>query len=224
MNPAGDPPREIVILGLAGGVASGKSTVARRFQELGAVLIEADRLAHEALEDETVKPAIIDRFGGDVLDESGHVSRPALARAAFDDESVKRFLESLIHPVVRARIEERIGEVEDEIRRGARQAKALIVLDVPLLFETPWAERCDHIVFIEAGEAQRAKRASEERGWSETEVARREKFQKPVNEKRERSDYRIDNTQTLDRTYLQVDALFRELTGSTSTGSLPPGR
>ncbi len=214
-------PDVLVLVGLVGGVASGKSTVARRLATHGAIVIDADRWAHEALEEETVRQAVRERFGASVFDESGRVIRSALARQVFSDEGGKAALEALIHPHVRTRIEGRLEELRSEVTAGRRAAPVMVVLDVPLLLETPWADRCDHIVFVETSAEQRSERAQRERGWSATEVAQREKFQKPVNAKRRRSDYVIDNSNSLERTDLQVDELYRELSGSTSRERLP---
>ena len=176
------------VIGVVGGVASGKSTVARLLEQWGAHRIDADRMAKEALERDDVRHALLKRFGADILDSDGRVIRAELARHVFDapDASANRtFLEELTHPIVRAAILE-------EIKRLEKRSVPAVVLDVPLLLEVGWGELCDEIVFVDAPDELRRRRA-EERGWDESTWRRREAAQWPVATKRAQATAVIDN-------------------------------
>ena len=176
------------IIGIVGGVASGKSTVARLLEQWGARRIDADRMAKEALERDDVRYALLKRFGTDILDSDGRVIRAELARRVFDapDASANRtFLEELTHPIVRAAILE-------EIERLEKRSVPAVVLDVPLLLEVGWGELCDEIVFVDTPDELRRRRA-EARGWDEPTWRRREAAQWPVAAKRAQATVVIDN-------------------------------
>ncbi|MDP6370080.1 MAG: dephospho-CoA kinase, partial [Planctomycetota bacterium] len=172
------------VLGLVGGIASGKSAVARFLAGEGGTVLDADVLAREALETPAVIQAITSAWGSDLLGENGLLSRPALARRVFDDPQARRWLEGLTHPAVRARI-----------RAGLEEARSLgrgpIVLDVPLLLESNSSEGlaalCDSLIFVASDPTHREARARQTRGWPAGEVARREATQLPLPEKRARA-------------------------------------
>ncbi|MDP6520383.1 MAG: dephospho-CoA kinase, partial [Planctomycetota bacterium] len=150
------------VLGLVGGIASGKSAVARFLAGEGGTVLDADVLAREALETPAVIQAITSAWGSDLLGENGLLSRPALARRVFDDPQARRWLEGLTHPAVRARI-----------RAGLEEARSLgrgpIVLDVPLLLESNSSEGlaalCDSLIFVASDPTHREARARQTRGW-----------------------------------------------------------
>ena len=161
-RPTLEPP-PLIVIGLTGGIASGKSYVAGRLAERGAVVLDADRHAQAALDEPRIRDAIVARWGEEVLDGAGRLDRQALASRVFGDavetEANRRFLEGLVHPFVRARLREELS--------AAREAGApAAVLDVPLLLEVGWAEECDAVIFVDTPTVQRAARAAE-RGWSE---------------------------------------------------------
>ena len=148
---------KVPLVGIAGGIASGKSFVAEQLERLGAAVVSADRWAHEVLKIEDVKNAVRERWGDAVFGADGQVDRPALARIVFapapDGPRELKWLEQLTHP--------RIGQlVRQEIAQlGQQGAAAAIVLDVPLMFESGWNKICDKIVFVEAPHEQRLARA-----------------------------------------------------------------
>jgi dephospho-CoA kinase len=174
----------MTILGLSGGVASGKSYVAGLLAERGAVVLDADRHAHAVLAEPDVVQSIVSRWGPAVLDEAGRVRRGEVARRVFGDGdgplAERRFLEGLVHPRVRQRLR---ADLDAALETGAPAA----VLDVPLLFESGWSAECDAVLFVDTPEHVRRERAAL-RGWSDEAFALRESAQMPVEEKRRRSD------------------------------------
>ena len=193
------------VVGMAGGVASGKSAVASLFGELGAKIIDADMLGHEALKDPDVKQALRERWGPEILDPRGEVDRGSVARIVFDDEAAREFLTDLVHPRIRQRIRARMD--------GWRQDPdaPLVVLDAPLVFEGELEEWCDLVVFVDAGRHVREGRARRRLGWDAAEMTRRESAQMSPDEKKRRSDVVIDNGGSLEQTRRQVKALFDRL-------------
>jgi dephospho-CoA kinase len=173
-------------IGLVGGVASGKSLVAKMLVDLGAGLLDADRAGHEVLaHDAEVRQAVVDRWGPSVLAADGSVDRAAVAARVFaagDDSAShqaageRKFLESLLHPRIR-------GLLEEETTQFAAQGYPAVVLDAPLLLEAGWGPLCDLILLVDADPNVRLARA-QERGWSAAELARRESAQWPVTRKR----------------------------------------
>lgn len=200
-----------MVLGVLGGIASGKSAVAALLAGGRGVVLDADRYAREALDSPDVLERLREAFGPSALGPDGHADRIFLAQRVFTDAEARRRLEGWIHPLVRERILSGLAAARE---RGAER----VVLDVPLLLENDaehgLARLCDHLVFVEASEATRAGRATS-RGWAEGEVARREAAQMPLEDKRRRAAYVIHNDGTPDETKIQVDRLLR---GLESTG------
>lgn len=170
----------MTILGLTGGIASGKSFAAGLLAERGAVVLDADRHAHAVLGEPAVLEAMVERWGQAILAEDGSIRRSEVARRVFGDSSEataeRRFLEGLVHPRVRQRLK---AELADAAQRGVQVA----VLDIPLLFEAGWADGCDAVLFVDTPLEIRQQRAAQ-RGWSAEELARREASQMAVDEKR----------------------------------------
>ena len=197
-----------LVLGVLGGIASGKSAVARLLVGPEGELIDADELAHRALEQPEVLARVRARFGADVLDSEGRPDRAAIARLAFQSADDRRALEGWIHPVVRVRIRELLGAARS---RGAPR----VVLDVPLLLENEadhgLASLCDELVFVHADEGERERRAMRERGWSPGEMARRESSQLPLTEKRARAHHLIENNGDLERLKAAVLSLLERM-------------
>lgn len=195
------------IIGLLGGVASGKSTVARLFAELGAGVLDADRAAHEALRQPEIEAALRARWGEAVFGADGRIDRGRVAALVFGDadESARErgFLEQLVHPVAARLIERQAAALAAEGRKAA-------VLDAPLLLEAGWDKLCEKLIFVDAPRAARCRRAIA-RGWSEKEFAARENAQQSLRRKRARADFVIDNSGAPEQTAAQVRALWRVL-------------
>lgn len=182
-------PRSLV-LGVLGGIASGKSAVARFLAGPDGVVVDADRIAREVLEQAEVRTALRAAFGADVAPGGAPVDRARLGEIVFADVVARRRLESLTHPRVRARVRALLEQ--------ARQSGApRIVLDVPLLLENDdqheLVRECDALVFVDADADAREARARALRGWAEGEVARRESAQMPLAAKRARAGHVLRN-------------------------------
>jgi dephospho-CoA kinase len=196
----------MIILGIAGGIGSGKSFVTQALERKhGAVGIYADGIAHELLESPAVIGELAERFGPGVLDDSGRIVRSRLATLVFgDDESHRanrKFLEGVLHPRVRSEIHRRLGD----LRRGGTR---LVVLDIPLLFESGWDQECDGVVFVDASEATRLARTAP-RGWDAAAHRQREAHQMPLEEKKKRSDWIVSNEGDSSFIERQVAGLLR---------------
>lgn len=189
------------IIGLAGGIGSGKSHVARLFEQFGCCRVDSDEMIRTAYTHPSVRRAVAGRFGEDVLDPSGAVDRRRLAAIVFNDPQQRRWLEELLHPIANAT---RV-EVMDQAARNPEIVA--YVWDSPLLFETRLNELCDTVVFVDADREDRLKRVTE-RGWDEAELARRENAQWPLDKKRALSDHCLSNAADAPATAETVRALL----------------
>jgi dephospho-CoA kinase len=195
----------VFVIALTGGIAAGKSTVARRFAEHGAVVIDADRLAREAVEPGTPGlAAIAERFGPGVIDGDGRLDRPALGAIVFADEEARLDLNGITHPAVAALLKERLAET------AQADPDAIVVYDVPLLAES--GGRRDglfrFVVVVEAPAEVRVQRLIELRGMAADEAARRVASQASDEERRALADVVIDTSGSLDETAQQTDAAW----------------
>jgi dephospho-CoA kinase len=158
-----------------GKIGAGKSTVARAMADLGAEVIDADRIAHDVLAEPEVVAAIAARYGAEVLDDAGRVRRPRLAERVFGPtpahDAALAELEAIVHPRVRGRIDERLAAIAAAAPAGVRP---LVVLDVPLLMQAGWDRRCDRLVRVDCDEAERRRRV-DLRGWPELQRQARER-------------------------------------------------
>ena len=203
-----------VVIGLAGGVGSGKTTVAQFFRRLGAKVISADDLAHQVLQEPKVLRKASKIWGADIIDqERRSVNRKRLANKVFTSHpdapmghqgGQLRRLEALIHPPV-------IREIRRQIASAQTGRGETYVVDAPLLFETHLDKLCDCVVFVQAPQKLRIKRASKARGWTAEELLRREHLQKTLKEKERKADYVVTNDKSLERTFRQVKKVWQEI-------------
>ncbi|CUR54098.1 Dephospho-CoA kinase [metagenome] len=192
-------------VGLTGGVASGKSTVSALLRELGAVVIDADQLARQVVEPGTAGLAsIVDAFGPAVVAADGSLDRAAMGTIVFADEGKRRLLESIIHPLVRARG----AELE-----AAAAAGALVVHDIPLLFETGQADRFDAVLVVDVPPEVQLDRMISLRGLSRAEADARLAAQASREQRRSIATYVVDNSGTLEDLRERVTEVFDDLTG-----------
>ncbi|NQX33751.1 dephospho-CoA kinase [Herbiconiux sp. VKM Ac-2851] len=204
------------VIALTGGIAAGKSTVARRFAEHGAVVIDADRLAREAVEPGTPGlAAIAERFGPGVIDGDGRLDRPALGAIVFADEEARLDLNGITHPAVAALLKERLAET------AQADPDAIVVYDVPLLAES--GGRRDglfrFVVVVEAPAEVRVQRLIELRGMAADEAERRVASQASDEERRALADIIIDTGGTLDETVQQTDAAWSRVRDAAARAS-----
>ena len=196
----------MIVVGLTGGVATGKSTVAKMFKQCGAVVIDADELARDV-----VKPgkpawhAIVNTFGKTVLNPDRTLNRQALGAIVFGNRVNLRRLERIIHP--------RVARQQAKLTRQAARndPKAVVIYDVPLLFEVGIDKRVDKIIVVTAGLETQIARLKKRNGLSRAEALRRIRSQMPLAKKIQRTDHVLDGT--LSRTSLrrQVGRLLKSL-------------
>ena len=191
----------MLMVGLTGGIGSGKSTVARLLADRGAVVVDADRIAREALEPGTPGlAAVVEEFGPGVLAADGSLDRAALAAIVFSDDSARRRLDALVHPLVRRRSAELIA---------AAPPDAVVVNDVPLLVETGQAASYDLVLVVEADPETRLARLVG-RGLGERDARDRMAAQATDDERRAAADVVLDNSGTPQELAEQVDRFWRE--------------
>jgi dephospho-CoA kinase len=196
------------VIGLTGGIAAGKTVVADRLAELGAVRIDADRLAREVVEPGT--PALAEiarRFGPAVIAADGSLDRPALGAVVFQDPDARRDLEAITHPAVRALSAARITAA------GEADPAAVVVYDIPLLVESGRVDEFDRIVVVHAPREERIRRLVELRGMSPEEAGRRIASQATDEERLVVADDVIDSGVSLASTLAQTDRLWANLSG-----------
>jgi dephospho-CoA kinase len=194
-----------MVIGLTGGIACGKSTVSRMLAERAARIIDADVIAREV-----VRPGkeawslIVERFGRDILLASNEIDRVKLGTIVFSDEQARLDLNAIVHPAVRQRMRELTQEAQEE-------GIALIVLDIPLLYESKLTHMVEKVVVVYCSPEQQLTRLMERNGFTEEEAKQRISAQMSVEEKKKRADYVIDNSGTLKETEAQVDELVETL-------------
>jgi dephospho-CoA kinase len=190
-------------VGLTGGVASGKSTVSRLLRELGAVVVDADVLAREVVLAGTPGLAsVVAEFGPEVLTPEGQLDRPAVARLVFADESARRRLEGIIHPLVRA--------AAAELAASAPPG-SVVVHDVPLLVETGQTGSYDAVIVVDAPADLQVDRMVRDRGMTHAEAEARIGAQASREERLAVATYVVDNTGTLDDLRQRVREVYDEL-------------
>ncbi len=194
-------------VGLTGNIGSGKSTVARLFTERGAAVIDADALAREATEDPGVLREIAALFGQDLVTD-GKLDRARLAAVVFADPKARTKLNTVIHPWVERRREAEVGVLEARL-----PAPAVILHDVPLLFEVGLDAEMAKTIVVDAPLTLRVARAAARSGLSPDEVRARDAAQLPLADKARRADFVIDNSRTPADLEPQVEAVWRALTG-----------
>ncbi len=195
------------VVGLLGGVASGKSLVARQLCELGAGALDGDAAGHEVLRWPEVEQRARARWGDGIFGADGHIHRPALAAIVFARTPQGRreleYLEQITHPQIATLLRR-------EIERLAAEGFSVAVLDAPVMLKAGWDRLCDRIVFVDVPDEVRRQRAKE-RGWSQEDFMAREAAQEPLQIKRDRADAVIDNSGSPAATRKQVERLWQSL-------------
>jgi dephospho-CoA kinase len=195
----------VLVVGLTGGIASGKSTVDRIFRESGIPVICADELAREAVQQGSPALEEIRRtFGDEFLDETGNLNRVAMAQLIFRDPRKRKVLESIVHPIVAERRRTLIEEFSG-------QGHLFVVVDVPLLYESAWKEHFDIIIVVYVPAAVQKLRLIERDKMTHAEASGRLDAQMNIEVKKELADVLIDNTSSLDHTREQVLKIIKQL-------------
>ncbi len=190
-----------LVIGLAGGIGSGKSAVAKMLGELGAVVSDSDAEAREALQRSDVRAKLVELWGPEILDGEGNVDRAMVAGIVFSLAEAREKLEQIVHPIVRR------ARLRKLVLARREQAPAMVI-DAPLLFEAGVDEECDFIIFVEAPLEARIRRVREGRGWDPEELHRREAAQMDLREKRQRADEVIVNDTDEQSLRNRVQSLF----------------
>ena len=199
-------PRPVLSVGLTGGIASGKSTVAGFLTELGAYLVDADAIAHELLAPRGhAVDAVVDRFGTDVLAEDGGIDREALGRLVFADPDARHALEAIVHPAVREEMTRLV-----EAYRQTEEGPPVAVVDAALLVETGRHRTLDRLIVLRCGRAVQLDRL-EKRGLTREDAEARLDAQAPLAEKLAVADYVIDTETDLDETRAQTERVWERI-------------
>jgi dephospho-CoA kinase len=197
----------LLVVGLTGGIGSGKSTVARMLEAKDATVIDTDAIAREVVEpDGPAYAAVVARFGRSIVGAGGRLDRARLAHVAFADPQARADLNSIVHPAVARVVDERVAAAR---AGGAR----VVVLEVPLLIEAGWDARVDSVVVVDCPEDVAVRRLVEGRAMDEADVRRRIAAQAPRADRLARADTVLDNSGPREELGKQVDAFWSRLCG-----------
>ena len=199
----------MVRVGLTGGIACGKTTVANMFEKMGARLVHADALAHQLYEPgQPVYTEVVKLFGPDIVKEDGSIDRARLAAAAFGQGRIEE-LNRIVHPAVIRRQEQLMNEIV------TREPNAVVIVEAALIFEAGVKARFSRVIVVTCSPEQKVSRFAQRTGMdlasARAEVERRSQAQLPDAEKIRRADYVIDNSGPLERTFQQAARIFAEL-------------
>ena len=193
------------IIGLVGGIGAGKSSVAAILAELGAVVIDSDRVGHAVLEEPDVRETLRTWWPQVGASAGGGVDRQALARIVFQAPAERERLERLLYPRIAQRRAQRVAEAL------ADPAVRAIVIDAPKLYEAGVDAECDRVLYVDTDRNHRLDRVTRSRGWSPEELIRRENQQDPLDSKKAKADYRIENNSDMADLRRRVEAWFTSL-------------
>jgi dephospho-CoA kinase len=193
----------VMRVGLTGGIASGKSTVSSILAELGAVVIDGDKLAREVVEKgEPGLDRVVEAFGPTILTPDGHMDRAKVGQIVFNDEASRKVLEGIVHPL----IFERYAALE-----AAAPKDGIVVHDIPLLAESGRADTFDAVIVVEAPAEVQVERMLRDRGWTREDAESRIAAQATLEQRRAIATHLIANTGTRDELRARVEAVYAEL-------------
>jgi dephospho-CoA kinase len=194
----------VLLVGLTGGIGSGKSTVSRMLEQRGAVVLDADALARDAVAPGTPgHDRVVERFGANILAPGGAIDREALASVVFSDAAARRDLEAIVHPEVR-----RMFAEQCEAYQGTEQ---IVVFSAPLLVETGMHTAFDVLIVVSASVETQVERLMRDRAMREEQVRARIDAQLPLEDKAAAADILLDNEGTLEDLEGQVDRIWSDL-------------
>lgn len=193
-----------LVIGLTGGIASGKSTVSGMFTDMGITVIDADIEARLAVEPgEKAYNDIVSHFGTGILEENGTINRPELGEIIFNNEEKRLLLNSIVHPAVRERMAQKRAQAE------AANEKA-VVLDIPLLFESRLTGLVEKIIVVYVDEQTQLERLMNRNGFSKEEALSRINSQMPLKDKVDLADAVIDNSSSIEQSRQQLIDILRK--------------
>lgn len=194
------------IIGLTGGIASGKSTMAKFFREKGAAVLNVDAIAHHLSKPKRVLYKIyVQHFGEDILNSDGTLDRQEIGRKVFADEGELQWLNDHTHPILAHVMRQQIACMQ-------KKNFPVIILDVPLLFEAGWDKMTEENCLVFVDEATQLTRLMRRNGYTESEARARIAAQMPLSEKKKRADTFIDNSGSLEESFQQAEKLWKEWT------------
>ena len=197
-----------LIIGLTGGIVSGKSTVAKMFQKLGAKIIDADRIGHEVILPN--KPAwrkLIKSFGKGILKEDLTIDRKKLGNLVFNDKKLLKKLNEITHPEIKEIIIKEINKFKDD---NCLYNKIMII-DAPLIYEASMDYLMEKIILVQLNEKEQIKRLAVRNIFTREESLKRINSQIPNKEKTEKADYIINNNNSVEKTKEQVIKIWQEI-------------
>ncbi len=192
----------MTVIGLTGGIASGKTTARKMFEELGAYTLDADELSHKTLHQKDVYQKLLEHFGNGILDKDKKIDRKRLGKIVINNKKELKFLESVVHP--------KIAEMRDAFIENVKKKykDAVIIYDVPLLYEKKMENMFDTIIVVYVDRKTQIKRIMERNKISEEGAEKRLKLQMDIEEKKKKAQIIIDNRGTLDDTFKQVKNIW----------------
>ena len=194
------------IIGLTGGIGSGKSTVAAILAELGCLVVDSDQLARQALNEPEIRDTLVSWWGSAILDPDGRIERSKIASIVFSSLEERKRLESLVHPWIEKQRLSLFGSAPPET--------LALVIDAPLLIEAGLHTNCDAVLFVDTDRDTRLARVTKSRNWDEKELIRREDSQLTLDDKRSIADHIIDNNGDLDLLTKSVRQILSEIINS----------
>jgi len=197
-----------LVVGLTGGIVSGKSTVALMFKDLGAKIVDADKLGHSVILPH--KPAwekIVKIFGKDILQNDLTIDREKLGKIVFANQSLLKKLNDITHPEITKIIKKEI----DSLKNKTYNQKKILIIDAALIYEAKIDRLMDKIIVVYIDEDEQIKRLIKRNNLSKDEALQRIKSQMPMKEKVKMADYVIDNSNSLDKTKKQVEKIWKNL-------------
>lgn len=193
------------VIGLIGGIGSGKSHVAALLRQRGGRVISGDQLGHKALRQPEIKAVLVNRWGSRVLDDRGEVDRHRVAGIVFAAPEELKALEAIVFPLIGEGISREIETAQGD------ESEKFLVLDAAVMLEAGWNHVCDKLVFVNAPREVRLRRLLDQRGWSEKELADREAAQMPLAEKAKRADFTIESSDSAEDLGQQIDKMLKDV-------------
>ncbi len=190
-----------IVIGLTGGIATGKSTVAKMFSDLGAKVLSADDIVHDLLNRKDIRRMILEEFGEGVFDRDGTIDRKKLGSIVFSDSEKKIRLEAIIHPYV-------LQDLAEEAERFRGSENGVLILEIPLLIETSFTGKVDKVIVVTAEQETQINRLVKRYGICRDEALQRIKSQLPLSQKVKFADWVINTDGTLVDTQKQINKVW----------------